>query len=1058
MSSAAARKLQRLLDGYVSASLDGQERKLLPNGNNAYARNSHTLALDAADVMSCLPFFSSVFDAGGGSVASMRVLRSVPSQALMTETGLTTRSTADETRASDASSSFILYLGDVVEKHLHAFMLAVSVGPPFSTLHFAAELRCDNASEGRINKESRSHDCTMSERGCRGGGGPYVNFIAWVALEVYRLLARGAESRQRERRAPGGATSADAGVRTDAYTRWEREIGERVSAAVAAAQKPGTTGAGCNDVNWNDILRTISSALDKQLDDVFATSPHFFYLFMCTELLPDLQQRLHRCGDKLLVRLRELLRCTAASSHTPDEPLTHRTRSLPTALWTDTVSLLCGESTASSSLIGAEAAVRNESGFTAPATTPAQTSAFVAAAVASSLAAPLLRPACLWIDRIASFTCVAEAGSQVHPVVTDEQNLARAVMHIVDVCMRSVQVVPFPMYDGCDADMPLSLSGCEMAGAWLIPSTPSPLHVRPMPSFGLWRQRRAVVLPGLSIAATRIRSLDAAYSRKASTADAPTPDMSAPAGTCVWSPAGALAQVLWSETQVGSSAVSPCCDDTNALFTSVSAMPDSRLHPVELLLLFEDVPSDAEALARLRSALDVEVRKGWVVLAVQASVPKNTQQCVESTWGTDVRPVLLLSAVGQWGLQQLALRFNVQPNTSATDVNCLRGVRRRFWSQSGADQPQERRGCGFAALPLRGQQYAPSSSLSVDEAGQCQRRGKGNVRHTRYAAAFVERREHYLFVVGERTDAVEPSTCNTSSAIESERTTDRVAGPAEAGSQTLPAAGQLQLSPPPLSQPIISMYVRDDLAESSSTDSSDPRSFSSGSTFSDTTAAAVIAAYGSDEPVMQAWYADPAPPPIPFVVASVLVGAATRGAQQELVYDIGHQWRCLLHQLVLPEPLCCRVPTSGERGATAMAIRKLDSLLQPSLPKEVASSPAAGVPRVYTPEQLRVLGALRDALSSYELLSLQHGPEGRTLEDSWKVLQRYREPTTCPYERCTEVPAESWLVVQSAFLALADCLDELCHTVVLGGGGDASSNTGEAQDSTTRGLYFFPAI
>lgn len=1015
------------------------------------------MALDAADVMSCLPFFASVLGAAHSSATSRRVVRLAPSQAFMATTGPVTRPTVEEARASDALSSFILYLGDVVERHLDAFMLAVSVGPPFSTLHFAVELRHGNASDGRSNKESSSHDCSVSERGHRGGGGPYVNFVAWVALEVYRLLARGAESRQRERRAAGGATSADAGARTDAYIRWEREIGERVSAAVAAVQQLGTKRTNCSDVSWQDMLRTISSAPDAHLDDVFATHPHFFYLFMCTELLPDLQWRLRRCGEPPLVRLREALRSTAAVAHTDDQHPTYQTVSLSTAFWADTVLLLCGESTAAASRIGAETAMCNESGSTPTATTPAQTSVFVAAAVASSLAAPLLRPACHWIDRIASFTSAAPH-SQGYPVVTEEQSRAQAVMHILDVCMRSLQLVPLPMYDGCDADMPLSLGSCEMAGSWLIPSTSSPLHVRPMPLFGLQRQRRAVVLPGLSIAATRIRSLAAAYSGKASIVDAAAPDVSAPAGTCVWSPAGSLAQVLWAETQLSSSAVSPCCDDTNAPFTSVSAVPNSRLYPVELLLLFEDMPSDAEALARLRAALDVEAREGWVVLAVQASVPKAAQQCIESTWGTDVRPVLLLSAVGRWGLQQLALRFNVQPNTSATDLRCLRGVRRGLCSDSGADQPQERRGCGVAALPLRGQQYAPSSSLSANDGAQHQQRGKGYSRHARYAAAFVEEREHYLFVVGERTDALEPSICNASAAMESERTTGSVADCAAAVSQARSAALQLQSSPPTLFPPTISMHFRDDSGESSSSESSDSRSFSSGSTFSDTTTAAAMAAGGSDERVMRAWYGDPAVPPIPFVVASVLVGAATRGAQQELVYDIGYHWRLLLHQLVLPEPLCGRVPTSGKRGATAMAIRKLDSLLQSPLPNECASASLAGVPTAYTPEQLRVLGALRDALLSYELLSLQHGPEGRTLDESWQVLQGYTEPPTSPCEGCTKAPAESWLAVQSAYLAVADCLDELCLTVVLGGGNDASANNGASQDSATRGLYFFPVI
>ncbi|KAG5477460.1 hypothetical protein CUR178_05164 [Leishmania enriettii] len=1065
MSSAAAAQLQRLLDGYVSASLEDCEKKLVPNGCRANARGSHAFALDAAELVGYLPFFLSALNAGG-SAALRRVQNLDAAQGFMAEDGRITVPTADRTRAGDALSSFILYLSDVVERHLHAFMSAVSVGPSFTTLRSAVESRHGSASGESSNPECCARDSRASEHGHRGGGGPCVNFIAWVALEAYRLLARDAESRQREQRSAGGATSADAGVRTDAYVRWEREIGERVSAALAALQELRTTRSGWSDASCYRVLQAVSSAADAQLDDVFATHPHFFYLFMCTELLPDIQQRLHRCDEVNcytlpLVSLRQALRSTATTVLNDDVQPIHLTPSLSTTFWADAVSLLCCESAASASLGGAETTERNGGDFIPAVATPAQTSVFVAAAVASSLAVPLLRPACLWIDRSASLTSTAGAHSRSY-VVPDERSRAKAVMHVMDVCMRSAQIVPFPMCDGCDADMPLSFGSCEVAGEWLIPSTSSPLQVRTMPFFGLRRQRRAVVLPGLAIAATRIRSLAAAYSGKASAADTASPDASAPAGTCVWSPAAALGQATWTEEQLSSAAVASCCDDNNAPFTSVSAVPKSRLIPVELLLLFEDVPSDPPALDRLRAAVDAEVREGWVLLAVQASVPKTTQQCVEATWGTDTRSVLLLSAVGRWGLQQLALRFNVQPNTSASDVSCLRGVRRRCCSDSGAGRPLERRGCGVAALPLRGQEYAPSSSLSANYGARYQQLVKGYSRRTRYAAAFVEVREHYLFVVGECTDVVGPDISNAFAGTKSERTAGAVADPAAAAvSSAPPAALQLQPSPPTLSPSAVSMFFRDDSGSSSgeTSNSSLPGTSSSGSTFSETT---MVAALAAGEGVMQAWYGDPAVPPIPFVVSSVLVGAATRGAQQELVYTIGYHWRLLLHQLVLPEPLCCRVPTSGERGPTAMAIRKLDSLLQPTRLNGFVSASPSGAPKVYTPEQLRALSALRDALLSYELLSLQHGPEGRTLDESWRVLQKYRESSTNADEGCVEAPTESWLAVQSAYLALADCLDELCLTVVLGGGGggggDASKSSGESRDRASRDLYFFPVI
>ncbi|KAG5502798.1 hypothetical protein JKF63_04566 [Porcisia hertigi] len=1068
MSSAAARQLQRLLDGYVSASLDGQERKLVPNGNGAHTSSSHTLALDAAELIRCLPFFSTILGATGGGAASRRALPLSPLQGLMGATDSITHLSLDGAGASDALSPLILYLGDVVERHLHAFMSAISLGPPFTTLRSAAELRRGGASDGSGHMENGVRDDhSASECGHHSSGGPYVNFIAWVALEAYRLLLRGAESRQRERRAAGGPMSVDAGVRTDAYVRWEREVGERVSAAVAATNPFQTTCPGGTDEICHDFLRDIFSATDAQLDDVFATYPHFFYTVMCTEILPGIQQCVHSRDGQRLAWLRQALRSDEATERTNEECPGLPTWCFSSTFWADAVSLLCCGSTSPGGFNTAERTTRNDGGLAPAATLPSQTSAFVAAALASSLAVPLLRPACHWIDRFASLTSTTEAHPPCHPGGTEKESSPQAIAHILDVCMRAVQVIPFPMCDGCDSDMSLSLGSSEMAGDWLIPSTSSPLKVRSMPFLGLRRQRRAVVLPGLSIAATHIRSLAAVSAGKKSANDVATSDVSAPAGTCVWSPAGALAQASWTEAQLSSSAVAPCCNDVNAPFTSVSAVPGSRLYPVELLLLFEDMPCDEASLGRLRAALDVEVREGWVLLVVQASVSKATQQCVEATWGTEARPVLLLSAVGRWGLQQLALRFNVQPNTSATDARHLRWVRRRLGSDSDDDQSHGPRGCGVAALLLRGQQYAPSSALSADCGAQHQQRGEGHPRRMRYAPDFLEVREHYLFVVGESADAVDPST--RSAPVEGVLgcTAGTVTNPALATVfESQPTSSHLQRcppSPPPMYPPTTSMRFRDESEESSSSEVSSRSSPNSpsggGSTFSDTTAAAIMAAGAAGEGVISEWYGDPAVPPIPFVVASVMVGAATRGAQQELLYNIGYHWRLLLHQLILPEPLCCRVRTSGERGAAAMAIRKLGSLLQPPLRHACGCASPARIEEVYTPEQLRALDALREALLSYELLSLQHGPEGRSLDELWRVLQRYTEPSTGLDEEYCEPPPESWLTVQSAYLAMADCLDELCRTVVLGqGGGDASAIHAGSRGASTRGLYFFPVI
>lgn len=1013
MSSAAAAQLQRHIDGYVStSSLDGHARRLLPNGNGRHSSVSHTVALDAAEVMHLISFsVPHTREKGGDDAAAPHPCAgaAVSVSPLQGNEGAWRR------------SSVLLYLADVVGRHLSAYVAAVHVDPACTNLGEAVDGGV--AAAAVDNGVGSAPPCD----GYGGGaGGAAVNFVAWVALDVYRLLARDAELRLRERRAVGGAAPSDAGVRTDAYLRWEREAGERLLAAAVMDQEPGE-GASVEPC-----------PAGAEPDDVFATHPSFFAQLVHTTVLPGVQRALHSraaagtmAGPLVLQRGRRALRRTGAQQPTCSPS--------SAALWLETASALCGLTSSSGS-----DSVLPTCGGGVVAASPAQTSVYVVAAVAASLAEPLLSAVCDWVDRL---TPHADPSVPVrHLDTATEGRAAEVVQHALNLCSRAVQLVPFPMGDGADADMPLSLTGAGTAGGWLMPSTSSPLHVRPLPDFGLRRQRRAVVLPGLSIAATRIRSL-AGGGRRDETADARTP-----AGTCVWSPPTALAAVSLVEADVADAAVHSSCDDAHALFTPVSAVAAARLHCVELLLLFETFPVEAATLAALRAALDALVRVGWVVVVVQAAVAKATQGHIEAEWGTASRPLLLLSAVGRWGLQQLALRFEVQPNTSATPADSLRVVRQcgagSGASVAGAQPPRERRrpggDCGLAAFPLRGQLYAPPSSLVSADAAE----GTRGLRHPRYATAFTEVREHYAFVLGaypvvEEADA--PRDTPPASALSR-------SGSPTARSCHSSAGASRELGVPAQRPGAMSMRFQDNTTESSSSEASSvPSSHSSFSCLTD-----LPSSDGDEAAWMAAWYADDAGvPPFPFVYTSVLVGAATRAGMEELLYAVQHHWRLLLHGLVLPEALSQPMALSGAGGAVATAIRALDRVLCEQHTCDGASpgSRDPGEPRS-SPSAVRAACALRDALWSYELLAVQHGPEAPSLDEAWRALQRYVDCRSAPEAATREegdgtasaAAVESWLSVQCAYGALAKCLDELGRTVLLG------------SDAAATGLVFLPAL
>ncbi|RNF18686.1 putative ribose-phosphate pyrophosphokinase [Trypanosoma conorhini] len=99
------------------------------------------------------------------------------------------------------------------------------------------------------------------------------------------------------------------------------------------------------------------------------------------------------------------------------------------------------------------------------------------------------------------------------------------------------------------------------------------------------------------------------------------------------------------------------------------ALVENESCHIDLLLLFSQFPDGATEendTDLYRLALMVRrVAKGLLVIAVQRHLAETTLRCMES-WGTPTRTVLVLAAVGQTVMTQLALAFRVLPRSLGT--------------------------------------------------------------------------------------------------------------------------------------------------------------------------------------------------------------------------------------------------------------------------------------------------------------------------------------------------------------------------------------------------------
>jgi hypothetical protein len=1109
-AATAAARLQELLHSFLSHDPEHGVKKFVPDSCRTDASSSppsYTIVLDAAEMLEHLPFYA----------ASL-----APRPSFSNGTAVT-------------STSLLQFIGSVVERHLHTFIHDIATGPSFvdlshtSSLAFKHDATANDTSSAEEEEDgsARSSVEAAAAPPCSGYDGGYrVNFVAWVALEVYRHLATEAAVSLRERQVSAGAAAAlDAGVRTATYVQWESALHERLASAVPRSaavvveegEGGGVRGEHHHSSEGAKVQRAAAAAFlpipleaYHDVDDVFTNEPHFFSSFIRKHLLPCIRQHVMSARTEAdaatpAATLRQWLRSPAATAmRSPafpacdsdsvhvgaecqqergEEKVVGRTRasSFPTHRWQQLVQLALGSSI-KPTLEGQD--VYDASGLLRP-QTPVQAAAYAAAAVVVSLTPAVVGPATRWLDQTLSSICDSRSTGDLvkskrcrRANDDEEAECAEAMRRALNTCTRSVQVIPFPLCDGHDADVHAE---AQIAGGWLLPSSFSPMQVQCQGTYGqgIHTPRGMVVLPGLAVAATRIRSIAAELlcATHACGGGGARPDAATPGGTCVVSPAGALAQLGIHGAQLDEAAVA-----ASTTTPAVSVLDASSLRCVEWMLLFTELPGEREQLEKIRASVNAAVCVGWVLLIVQRSVAKATLSWVESSWGSAQRPVLLLSAVGQWGLQQLSLRFEARVNTAFTDPRALRGVRRSGKDSNWPVGQQQQHGdhshqcCGVATLLVGSHKYAPSASMTVAST-QSGRRESAALRggQARQQIVYTELREHVLVVVGVVVQKEAEGAVREGAVGRACRSTDK--------SEATPT---LQQRTPATHPSLTSMRFADTSEEDEETPESSSGSISSSSSNSSFSAHST----GSTTPSLREraaqkavrWYCcGGGLPPLPSVTHSVLVGATTRGSQRELTYHFWCWWRHLLHQLVLPPGMGTAVPAQGSRCANVAAMRWLDAWTGSGGETEVKAAAAATRPcsdrTLLPPRHRHLLRVLRQALWSYELLATQHDGEGKGVDEAWTALQRWvevdgdspggslakcevahsaihvREPPLAPF--CTHT--ESWLQVQSAFIALGNCMDELCSTVVLVGDRDSVDDAAEANTGTT-GLSFLPMI
>lgn len=989
---AAAVYLQRLVQSYITGSPENVVGKYVPTGA------AHSTSSSSAD---------------SASHAPRRFIVAYDAQELLAHLPSSMDGTGPYSANADKERRVMRFLADTILRHLQ---------------HHAAVVGGANAD----------------------AAGRRANFIVWVVLVVYGVLAKEAE--EAHERAEHDALlqplagEGGAGVWTASFRRRRQRLWDFWQTSIASCGAESTASSALlRDADFLSRARDVFSGPHGEEADPLAVDKDSISSFMQEVIGP------------VLARARQLpLRCHDASPPPSTAPAAATVEEAPCEAVHRTTPLPPLRSLNETQLGLVVEHLRCQFPFDPFA--PGWSALHAVAATAACHTAPLLQRtreyAAAWEAYVTSLFPVtpdhlhlalrqpssasssASLSSLPRRVQRALRSMSNALQHVLDLAAGAVQVAPSAINPEDDVESAQTSGVC---GAWLTSDVTPPAasgHSRAGRRVRYHRrhtQRATVVFPGLAIAATQFVSV-AGGGNTGPCSSVPTPEKTTAAGTFLVSPVQALSMLVLPDVAESVGTVAGCrrvhvdCDD-------VYDVADSVLRPVTRLLLFRALPSrsirdDASAPPLTLAAVADVVRRvhtGLVVLLVQAHVEKEVQQLMEE-WGSPTRTVLLVSSIGDWGMTQLALRFRVHPNTLFTRPSSLRAVDDRHLRNAAAGGGTGR-SCDVA--------YPGVLVYALDEVDVT----SGS------AVTLAERRRRLVVVVGEC------SRNGAQNAVLKEAVpTDTMASTTTTAPPVLPVT-----TPNSMFAPLEGEDTDDDETTTATTSSghdtdSDTCGSDSSSSFVTSEDENSDATSNNDTEERQVQLSEEAAeevadrarsvrkrmkpvrkpssrliPLLPVVTCAVLLGGTTAALQRESRHALVLIQRYLLHRWLLPAPVDGVVASEDSSAALDLAV--LHALDGWAAEEETASSriqrnsstttaPATtttpGTPSSgnatdvglrtcingskesdhcngggYSVTSLfrrRVCGALREAVWTYCLLGVQHR-DGLRVERAWELLQ-----------------------------------------------------------------------
>ncbi|CCW70886.1 unnamed protein product [Phytomonas sp. Hart1] len=608
----------------------------------------------------------------------------------------------------------------------------------------------------------------------------------------------------------------------------------------------------------------------------------------------------------------------------------------------------------------------------------------------------------------------------------------------LSVAHGAVQLIPSSLHaeevEGGGALSEASPASSHLCGSWLSAAAAT------LPSHSVRRyhllqpSRACVVFPGLAISAVEIVSAFLSSTGPSGIAPGSFPDSIVGAGTMLVSPSSARYALSTLKRPFLAEGPSLEMDDAHTDCSKVRILSSAELHPSVCVILMsrlpecalpnaEDMLGEAQTAGKpvaqsfrdngaipffkLTDLVDVVggVREGIVLILVEAHIGKRELRLMEG-WGTGARTVVVVGSIGKWGMSQLSLRWGTVPNTPFTEPSKLRCIR-----DSKA---------GVLLYPLD----------EMDLTMPCVENRKGFIK--RATLDVVERRTRWLVVIGE-------CECADQKRSLKDAQVDRTFS--------------------------MSMPMDDDRSDVSCSTSSDSNATNSwGSNAQDTDDAMC-----TDLPHLSFFG---------HVICSILVGGATDALQRKGLLMARVVWQHIVHRAVLPERLSSLLPTADGRVERSVLdrVRQLRTTMSPFTCKPVEGSSGSMKPEALVLFHTGILEGMERGLQSY-LLSCAQNDLGFQAEEAWKWLNQtgmsdsanlmsdtngspggarvFISTDTVNTSNETDVAGEVYFTVRSAYLAIASCLDELCHTALIG---SHTSMKSVHQGLASEDLYFLPLI